>query len=74
MVPGRRIELEMCRSCVVSCVLNNVYDDVQLLSLLMNHVRNIAIQLVQLANTLLDVADLALTLDNERLLEVDFLL
>jgi hypothetical protein len=51
-------------------LLNNI----QLRALFMHHVCHIAKQLVQFANTLLDVAYLRLALDDERLLEVDFIL
>jgi hypothetical protein len=40
----------------------------------MHHVRNIAEQLIELADRLLDVADLGFALDDERFLEVDFVL
>lgn len=43
-------------------------------ALLRHHGSHIAEQLVQFADTLLNVADLALALDDQRLLEVDFVL
>jgi hypothetical protein len=59
------------------CVVRNfdiLFDDVQLGALRVHHMRYVAEELVQLADGLLDVADLRLTLDDELLLEVDVVL
>jgi hypothetical protein len=50
------------------------FNNVQLCTLLMHHVGNITEQLVQLADALLNVAYLGFALDDQRLLEVDFIL
>jgi hypothetical protein len=54
--------------------LDVLFDNVELRSLLMHHMRHIAEQLVQLAHALLDIPDLGLALDDHVLLEVDFFL
>ena len=56
------------------CDFDVLFDDVELRTLLMYHMRNIAEQLVQFANRLLNVADLRLALDDEGLLEIDLVL
>jgi len=53
---------------------NVLFDNVELRSLLVDHMRDVAEQLVQLTNALLDVPDLRLTLDDEVLLEVHLFL
>lgn len=53
----------------------NVFlNDVELGALLVDHVRDVAEQLVELADRLLDIADLRLALDDEGFLEVDLVL
>lgn len=54
--------------------LDVLADDVELLALLVHHMGDVAEQLVELAHRLLDIADLGLTLDDERFLEVDLVL
>lgn len=49
-------------------------DDVELGTLFVDHMCNVAEQLVELANRLLYVADLRLALDDERFLKVDLVL
>jgi hypothetical protein len=73
-MPRRRRQLDVRASCVVPDVLDVVGDQIQRLPLLMDHVRHIAEQLVELRHGLLDVPDLRLALDDERLLEVDLVL
>ena len=47
---------------------------IQLSSLLMHNMRHISEQFIQLSNALLDVSDFRLSLDNQRFLEIDFVL
>ena len=54
--------------------LNIFLDDIELGPLLMHHVCDITKQLVELADRLLDIADLGLALDDEGFLEVDLVL
>lgn len=54
--------------------LNILLDDIELGPLLMHHVSDITKQLVELADRLLDIADLGLALDDEGFLEVDLVL
>jgi hypothetical protein len=53
---------------------NVLFNDVQLRALLLYHVGHIAEQLVELSDALLNVAYLGLALDDEGLLEVNFIL
>jgi hypothetical protein len=52
-------------------ILNN---NIQLLALFMNHMRHISKQLIQLADTLFDIPDLAFALNNQVFLEIYFFL
>lgn len=54
--------------------LDIFFNNVQLRTLLMHHVRDISEQLVQFPHALFDVADLGFALDDEGFLEVDFVL
>jgi hypothetical protein len=47
LVPTRSSQLLVCISCVVSCLSDVVADNVQTLTLLVDHVRHISEQLVQ---------------------------
>lgn len=54
--------------------LNVVRNMIEHAALLMHHMRHVPKQLVQLADRLLDVPDLRLALDDQRFLEIDFVL
>lgn len=56
------------------CGLHIPFNSVELRALLVDHVRDIAEQFVELADGLLDVANLGLSLDDQLLLEVDIVL
>ncbi len=58
LVPARRPQLLICVLRVVSRLHDILADDVQALPLLMNHMRHISEQLVQLSYRLLDIPDL----------------
>lgn len=74
LMSRRRPELSIRPPRIRINPLHILRNDIQLLSLLMHHVRHVPEQLVQLAHRLLDVPDLRLALDDQRLLEVDFVL
>lgn len=58
----------------IVCDLDVLFDNVKLGTLLVYHVCDIAEQLVELADGLLNVADLGFALNDERFLEVDVVL
>jgi hypothetical protein len=74
LVVTRLLEVDMGTPRRVVCNLHVLFDDIELRSLLMHHMRNIAEQLVELAHALLDIPDLGLALDDHVLLKVDLFL
>jgi hypothetical protein len=74
LVVARLLQIHMCTLRRIVRDFDVFLNNIQLCTLLMHHVSNITEQLVQLSNTLLDVAYLGLALDDERLLEIDFIL
>jgi hypothetical protein len=74
LIPTRRSQFKIRASRILHRVLHIILNDIERLALLSHNVRHIAEQLIQLANALLDIADLRLALDNQRLLEVDLVL
>lgn len=51
-----------------------LFNDIELLSLFMYHMRHISEQLIEFADRLLDIANLRLALDDQGFLEVDLVL
>lgn len=74
LVPGSLGQLNHGAAGIISGDLYVVCDGVELLPLLAHDLRYLAEEHVEVANALLDVADLFLSFDNERLLEVDLVL
>lgn len=70
LVPTGTTQLGIRTPCILGHVLDILADNVKLTALLVNDVRDITEQLVQLPNALLDVADLGFPLDDKRFLEV----
>lgn len=64
-------QLAISTLSVVSGTRDIIADNVELTALVVNHMSDISEQLVELAHRLLDVTDLGLTLNDQRLLEVD---
>lgn len=71
LIPCRAPQLQIRRPRVRLHVLRVVRDRVDLLALLAHDLRHLLEQHVQVAHALLDVPDLLLALDDQRLLEVD---
>ena len=74
LMPLRRPQFRTRSVRVIPRVLHIHTDDIQLFPLLVHHVADIAEELVQLADALLDIPDLGFPLDDELFLEVDFVL
>lgn len=74
LVPCRRPQLVVRAARVRPHVLDVVGNVVELLALFVHHRCHLCEQHVEVAHTLLNVADFVLALDNERLLKVDLVL
>lgn len=72
LMPTRDRQLPTRTLRIVPHALHILTDNIQLLPLLVHHVRHIPEQLVEFADGLLDVADFGFALDDEGFLEVDF--
>lgn len=70
-MPTRRPQLLIRIPRIIPRLRDILADHIQIRALLVHHVRHIAEQLVQLADTLLDIPDFGLALDDEGFLEVD---
>ena len=64
----------ICIPGIISRLRDILTDQIDLITLAVNHVRHIAEELVELANRLLDVSDLRLAFDDELFLEIDVIL
>ena len=80
LIPGRLLmprcgpKFRVRTPGVIPHALDILADYVQLLALLVHHVRHVPEELVQLSHALLNVSDLALALNDQALLEVDLVL
>lgn len=70
LIPTGTAELDIRAAGVTGNILDILADGIHLGTLLVDDMPNISEQLVQFANALLDVADLGLAFDDQRLLEV----
>jgi len=74
LVVARLLQVDMCTARGVMRDLDIFFDDVKLRSLLVHHVSDVAEELVELADGLLNIANLGFALNYERFLEVDIVL
>jgi len=74
LIVASLLEIDVGATTRVVRDFNVFLNDVELGALLVDHVRDVAEQLVELADRLLDIADLRLALDDEGFLEVDLVL
>lgn len=73
-MPTRRPELLIRIPRIISRLRDIFRNNIETLSLLVDHMRNVSKQLIQLPHTLLDVADLGLALGDEGFVKVDLAL
>lgn len=74
LVPTRAPQLHIRLPRIPPHILHIGIDGIQLIPLLSNNMRHVSEQLVQLADTLLDVPDLGFPFYDEGFLEIDFIL
>ena len=74
LVPRSLAILDVCLAGVISNILDIVCNRPQLLALFCDNVRNLTEKHVQVANTLLDIADFLLSLDDKSLVKVHLIL
>jgi hypothetical protein len=74
LVVTRLLQVCVCTYRRIVRRLDILLNDIKLRSLLMHHMRDITEQLIELADRLLDVADLRFALDDHGLLKVDLVL
>lgn len=74
MIPIGAPQLHIGLPCIPRHVLHVPTDRIQLRALLVHNMRHVAEQLVQLADTGLDIPDLSLSLDDQRFLKIDLVL
>lgn len=74
LIPTRRSQLDIRPSRIIPHIFDVRANDIELISLFVNHVCDVPEKFVEFADGLLDVADFGFAFDDEAFLEVDFVL